>query len=76
MITLNDSREEKNLANARAESRDRIDAGRRENIARLLKAYPEIGLLNCGMFYVILKNNKYVESKWLTRVIDAIEEAK
>ena len=76
MKTLNDSREEKNLANARAESRDRIHAGRRERIARLLKTYPEIGILNSGMFCVILKNNKYVESKWLTRVIYAIEEAK
>jgi len=37
-MSLNDSREEKNLANARAESRDRIDAERQMNPWAMMKS--------------------------------------
>jgi hypothetical protein len=78
--TVGDVRDERVFADALAAARDaaraRVEADRRAYIAEQLARYPQIGTLNSGKFYAFVGGRTmkhYVESKFLARVIDAIE---
>lgn len=75
--TVGDVRDEKRLAEALADeqnsARVRIERDRQEYIAARLREYPQIGTLSSGKFYAFI-DGKYVESKFLASVIDAIND--
>jgi hypothetical protein len=54
--------------------RVRIELDRQEYIQSRLREFPQIGLLNSGKFYAFVKGD-YVESYFLSRIIDALNAA-
>jgi hypothetical protein len=76
--TVNDVREEKRLAEALADeqntARVRIELDRQNYITARLREYPQIGVLSSGKFYAFI-SGQYIESKFLSSVIDAINDA-
>lgn len=83
IITVRDVRLEKlfreALEDQKNSSRARIERDRQAYIAARLREYPQIGTLNSGKFYAYIggySDKHYFESKFLSRVIDAINAAK
>jgi hypothetical protein len=77
-LTVNDVREEKRFAEALADeqnsARVRIERDRQQYIASQLAQYPQIGVLNGDKFYAYVgSGRRYVESKFLSAVIDQIK---
>lgn len=77
--TAGNVRDQKHLADAKQayndELRARIEREQKEYIAARLSEYPQIGILCSGKFYAYA-GGQYVESFFLSRVIDAIEDAR
>lgn len=83
IATVRDARTEKLLIEAAEDqknsTRARIERDRQAYISARLREYPQIGTLNSGKFYAFVggySDKHYVESKFLSRVIDAINAAR
>lgn len=81
--TVRDARLEKLLLEAiedqKNSARVRAEKERQASITARLREYPQIGTLNSGKFYAFVggySDKHYVESKFLSRVIDAINAAR
>ncbi len=83
ITTVRDVRLEKLFSEAledqKNSARVRIERDRQAYITARLRDYPQIGTLNSGKFYAFIGgygNEHYFESKFLSRVIDAINAAR
>lgn len=83
IVTVRDVRLEKlfreALEDQKNSARARIERDRQAYIAARLREYPQIGTLNSGKFYAYIggySDKHYVESKFLSHVIDAIDAAR
>lgn len=77
--TVGDVRDQKRFADAiddyNNSLRVRIERERQEHVEARLREYPQIGKLNSGKFYAYV-NGQYIEGFFLSRVIDAINDAR
>jgi len=81
--TVGDVRDEKRFADAIEDYnnslRARIEREKQQYIQARLREYPQIGTLNSGKFYAYVggyTERHYVESFFLSRVIDVINDAR
>lgn len=77
IMTLSDATELRNIEEARAELRSRINEDRKAVIAATKKQYPQIGILvsETTKFYAYI-NGVYNESRFINALVRKIEAAK
>ena len=76
-MTLSDATEIRNIEEAKADLRSRINADREAVITATLKQYPQIGVLqgDTMKFYAYI-NGVYAEGRFITSIVRNIEAAK
>ena len=79
ILTLNDARSQKNAADARSEAKDTAAAAKRRETAAILRAYPQIGVLQRGtspVYYAhVGVTRTYVEHRNIHEIVAAVASA-
>ena len=69
IYTLADARDEKAAYNTKINARIDAAEAKKAEIQAILLANPQIGVLNNGKFYVVVKPGKYIEANHPSKLI-------